>query len=69
MKGLELEKCSLYQLYISITMSNPLELYASNGVVSVGMKVNSVKPIVYIAIGVVIGVLAVNYINNQKHLN
>ena len=50
-------------------MSNPLELYASNGVVSVGMKVNSVKPIVYIAIGVVIGVLAVNYINNQKHLN
>lgn len=43
-----------------------LTLYGSNGVSSVGLKVNSTKSIVFIAIGVALSVLAVNFINDDK---
>jgi hypothetical protein len=43
-----------------------LKLYGSNSVLSFGLKVNSTKPIVYLAIGVVIGVLAINYIDDKN---
>ena len=50
-------------------MVSTLELYGSNGVSKIGMKFNDVKPIVYLAIGFSLGVIAVNIINNQKRQN
>ena len=51
-------------------MENTIELYGSNGVSKIGIKFNDAKPVVYVALGFVLGALAVNYIiNNQKRQN
>lgn len=47
-------------------MTDTLELYGSNGVNKIGIKFTNPKPAVFLFIGIAIGALAVNYINNQK---
>lgn len=50
-------------------MGNSVEVFANDGIRTVGVRFNNVKPVIFVAVGFALGMLALNYINNQKMLS